>query len=148
MNKRDQYVVLPSKMVFGLSLRFRDLEVMFTNRKGKGVPTFREFEQTKKIDFLLKDVVKTLEEMQYNIKFPVEVVDFHNKDILGKADIDENKIYISWRAFDMGRRQIAEILIEEQEHINTHNSDETRAFQNRWINLFLSEKEERFGIFL
>lgn len=145
---RAKYLVLPKKMCDGLCDRFPEIEYAIGNRKNKELQPFKTVEHTPKTEYLLKDTIKILEEMKYVLKYPVSIVTFLDKTVLGQADIKEQRILLCTRAFDMGRRRIAEILIEENEHLITELGDETRSFQNHWIRLFISEKEERFGIFL
>ena len=61
---------------------------------------------------------------------------------------EKNNIYLSEKLFDMGRREIASTIIEENEHLITGFEDETRKFQNHFINKYLAEMEERQGCFL
>ena len=48
----------------------------------------------------------------------------------------------------MGKKEIAMTIIEENEHLKTGLKDETRDFQNHFINMFLSQMEERIAHFL
>jgi hypothetical protein len=106
-----------------------------------------KIELTPRHEFLLKDCSKFFSECQYSVDYPIEVVDFVNKsETLGLAK--DNTIYISNKLFNMGKREIAVTIMEENEHLKTQFKDCSRAFQQHWINLFISEKEERFGYFL
>ncbi len=104
-------------------------------------------ELTSRHSFLLKECDKFFEECQYSVQYPIEVVEFVNKpEQLGLAK--DNTIYVSNKLFNMGKRELAVTIMEENEHLRTGYKDCTRAFQQHWINLFISEKEERFGYFL
>lgn len=101
---------------------------------------------TAKMEFLLKDCQRFFDETKYSVDYPIEVVSFEKPDQLGAAE--ENTIYISEKLFDMGKREIAVCIIEENEHLKTGYKDCSRTFQQHFINKFISEKEERFGFFL
>lgn len=107
-----------------------------------------EVEKTAKMDFLLKEVIKSLNEMGYEVHYDITVVDFEDDAKLGQADVKEKKIYIAKKTFDMGRREIALTLIEENEHIKSGKGDETRAFQNHLISQWLTSMENQNGLFL
>jgi hypothetical protein len=104
-------------------------------------------EMTPRHSFLLKECDKFFDECKYSIDYPIEVVNFVNKpEQLGLAK--DKTIYISDKLFNKGKREIAVTIIEENEHLKTGYKDCTRAFQQHFIDLFISEKEERFGYFL
>jgi len=114
---------------------------------GGEVCVMNKVDQTSRHKFLLAECDKFFNECQYKIDYPIEVVDFVNKsEQLGLAK--DGTIYISNKLFNMGKREIAVTIMEENEHLKTNFKDCTRAFQQHWINLFISEKEERFGYFL
>ncbi len=71
---------------------------------------------------------------------------FNDYDKLRLAE--NGTIYVSDKVFDMGKREIAITIIEENEHLKTGYSDETRAFQQYFINKYISEMEERVAFFL
>jgi len=103
---------------------------------------------TPKMNYLLKDVVKSLNEMQYQIPYNMTIVQFDDNDTLGRADIKTKEIYLSDKLFDMGRREIAMCIMEEVEHIISGKSDETRAFQNHLFSSWLKTMENNTGLFL
>jgi hypothetical protein len=114
---------------------------------GGEVCVMNKVDQTSRHKFLLAECDKFFNECQYKIDYLIEVVDFVNKpEQLGLAK--DGTIYISNKLFNMGKREIAVTIMEENEHLKTNFKDCTRAFQQHWINLFISEKEERFGYFL
>ena len=48
----------------------------------------------------------------------------------------------------MGKRKLAAVIIEENEHNSTGWGDETREFQSHFIDLYLSSLEDKVGIYL
>lgn len=114
---------------------------------GGEVCVMNKVEQTPRHTFLLSECDKFFTECQYSVDYPIEIVDFVNKsEQLGLAK--DNTIYVSNKLFNMGKRELAVTIMEENEHLKTGYKDCTRSFQQHWINLFISEKEERFGYFL
>lgn len=107
-----------------------------------------EIELTPKMSFLLKEVIKSLNDMNYEINYDVKVASFDDESVLGKADIKGKVIYISEQTFDMGRRELALTLMEENEHIKSQKHDETRAFQTHIFSQWLKSMEENNGLFL
>lgn len=113
-----------------------------------GEDYFSEVETVPKMEYLLKEVLTSLKQMGYEIYYPIFPVEFENENQLGAADVKEKKIYISRRAFDMGRREIAMTLMEENEHIYSQKGDETRAFQTHIFSQWLKTMENSNGLFL
>lgn len=107
-----------------------------------------DIDPTPKMNFLLKDTIHNLKEMKYEIPYDISIVMFDDNDTLGKADIEKKHIYLSDRLFDMGKREIALVLMEETEHIYSQQEDETRAFQNHIFSQWLKTMEESNGLFL
>jgi len=96
---------------------------------------------TPKMAQLLKDVMKTLQQIGYESSYEMQIVEFDSKDILGKADTELQLIYLSHHIFDLGKKEIAMTIMEETEHINSGYSDETRAFQNHLFHSWLTTME-------
>lgn len=61
---------------------------------------------------------------------------FGNKNILAQINTDTKQIYLSERLMDQPLFNICTMLIEENEHFRTGMSDQTRAFQQHFINLY------------
>jgi hypothetical protein len=61
---------------------------------------------------------------------------FEDKTTLAKVDIKSRKVYISKAFLQKPLFTIVAMLIEENEHFNTGLSDETRAFQQHFIDLY------------
>lgn len=113
-----------------------------------GNSSFNEVKKTAKQDFLLKQVLQSLSEMKYTVFYDIDIVDFNDNEVLGHADVETKTIYLSEKVFDMGRREIAMTLMEENEHIRSKKGDETRAFQTHIFSQWLKSMEEANGLFL
>jgi hypothetical protein len=144
----SEYLILPDNMVRGLSERFGDSVRVIGNydafKNGKG---FKEIKQlTQRQQLMLNDANAFLKAAEYEIKYPIKVVDFEKKNRLGLAL--KETIYISTKAFEMGRHEVVAVLIEEQEHLVTNFADETREFQNHFIKKFINLLEEKTNNYL
>lgn len=141
---RPCYIV-SIEMAQQIKRSFSDVKIYGMDDSGDTVG-FKKVEATSKQEFLLKECLKFCEDTQYNVDYPIEIVEFEEMATLGRAF--QGKILLASRLFEEGRKEIVRTLIEENEHLKTGLKDCTRAFQNHLFNLFLTEKEERFGFFL
>jgi hypothetical protein len=126
--------------------QFPEITIFGITDLGENKVPRKEVTLDKKKEFLLKECDRFFEECQYNVEYPVKVVRFQDAEVLGLAD--NGTIYVSEKCFENGKKQLVSVIIEENEHLKTGYKDNSRAFQNHWINLYISEKEERFGFFL
>ncbi len=116
--------------------------------KTVGDVSFSDVDRTPKMDFLLKDTIKSLTEMKYPVNYDISIVQFDEDTILGHADITGKHIFLAHKLFDLGRREIALTIMEESEHIKSGAHDETRAFQNHLISQWLKTMEDTNALFL
>lgn len=107
-----------------------------------------DVEMTPKMNFLLKEVLASLKEMNYQVNYEIKAVDFDDDRIMGKADMEKKEILIAQKTFDMGRREIAMTIMEENEHLISGKEDETRAFQTHIFSQWLKTMEDTNGLFL
>ena len=126
---------LPEVIITGIGRTLGELEMI-------------DVETTPKMNYLLKDVLKSLNEMKYNVFSLISIVEFDDSIILGSANIETKHIYLSKKLFDMGRRELALTIMEENEHIISGKKDETRAFQNHLFSSWLRTMEDFNGLFL
>lgn len=113
-----------------------------------GDNSMNEVDRTPKMDFLLKEVLAALESMNYHVHYDIRVVEFDDDNIMGQADLKGKEIFIAAKTFDMGRRELAMTLIEENEHIISQKGDETREFQTHIFSQWLKTMEDSNGLFL
>lgn len=113
-----------------------------------GDVSFDEIEPTSKMNFLVTEVKKALSEMNYHVNFDILIADIHDDTILGLADTKNKTIIIASRTFDMGRREIAMTMMEENEHLISGHGDESRAFQTHLFSQWLKSMENSNGLFL
>lgn len=143
--RKSPCYIIPNEMAKILKSSFPELHIYGYDPEDES-SVFKDVETTSKMEFLLKEADKFFEETKYEVKFPIEVVNFiNNASVLGRAK--NNTIYLSERLFTMGKRELISTIIEENEHLKTGFKDKTRELQTHLINLFISEKEERFAYF-
>jgi len=98
---------------------------------------------TEKERFVVEEAIRSLNATGYKIDFPIEFARFKTKGILGRAY--NGKIYLCTEAipnvFDA-----ATTIVEENEHLKTGFQDETREFQQHWINEYVRFRLASQGI--
>lgn len=146
-NSAKEVFYIPSLFARLLKKRLPNVEILGMGRS-VGDVGMTDIDRTPKMDYLLKDVLYSLSQMNYSIPFDIFVVQFESEDVLGQADLRERKIYLSDKVFDKGRREIALTLMEEAEHIKSQAHDESRQFQNHIFSSWLTSMENSSGLFL
>lgn len=145
---KSNYIILPNSLIEALKAQFGDsIKVIGDDavNKGKGDKKILT-ELSKREQYLLDEAVDFLKKADYKIEFPIKVARFVRPEILGLAE--NETIFISDKCFTMGKREIINTIIEENQHLKTGHADETRAMQTDLINLFIGEMEQRLGIYL
>jgi hypothetical protein len=145
---KGEYIVLPQSMIKSLKITFgADIKVIGENGVNDSKGDKKVIEALdKKQSFMIKEATTFLKEAGFDIKYPIKIVKFHNPNVLGQAD--DSVIYLSEKLFNMGKRKLAAVIIEENEHNSTGWGDETREFQSHFIDLYLSSLEDKVGIYL
>jgi hypothetical protein len=90
------------------------------------------------IDLKIKQGLVILEECGYTMHPHLEFKYgfFEDKAVLAKVAIDQKIIYVSKTMLQKPLFTVVSMLIEENEHFNTGMQDETRAFQQHFIDLY------------
>lgn len=145
-DKREAFY-LPRTLAYYIKKYQPDVTIV-----GLGKSTGKEYVTaaivTPKMNYLVKDVLKSLKEMGYDVPYPIEIVEFESDNILGQANTKDKIIFLSSKIFDTGRREIAHIIIHETEHINSGHEDETRRYEKHLIDKYLTYMENALGLFL
>ena len=89
---------------------------------------------------ILKGVLDFFKECRFEINYPIDIVDFNNKDIHG--GVTKDTICIGVNAFDKGSVWVANVIIEEYVHLKYDAPDESRRFQDEVIGMFLTYMQE------
>jgi len=145
---KDKCIILPNNLIEALKLQFGDkVKVIGDDATNDGKADKKVInELNKREQYLLDEAVKFLNEVGYEIKYPIKVCKFFRTETLGQA-LDET-IFLSDKLFTMGKREIINTIIEENQHLKTGFKDETRAMQTDLINLAISFMEEKLGRYL
>ena len=103
-------------------------------------------ELNKREKYLLDESLKFLSDVGYEVKYPIKICKFVKTETLGQAE--NETIFLSDKVLTMGKREIINTIIEENQHLKTGFQDETRAFQTDLINLAITFMEEKLGKYL
>lgn len=127
-------VLVPKKVYEALTNQFEGIGALRVSSK------INEFYETysSESDEKIKQALVILEEAEYNfspeLKFIFGV--FGDKATRASVNLDTKEVYVSENIAQLSLFTIAAILIEENEHFKTGLSDETRAFQQHFIDLY------------
>lgn len=146
VSKKEVFLI-PSNFARDLKKKIPDVRITGMGNV-IGDSYFSEVDKTAKMDYLLKEVIASLKQMNYEIPFDIAIAEFNDDNVLGQADVKAKKIFIAKQIFDMGRREIAMTLMEETEHIKSGKGDESRAFQTHIFSQWLKMIEDANGLFL
>jgi len=144
---KKECFLIPSHFLRAMKKQLPEVSILGMGR-AIGDNFFSEIDKTPKMEFLLKEVLQSLKQMNYEVPYDIHAAEFEDDAILGQADTQTKKIYIAAQTFDMGRREIAMTLMEETEHIASGKGDETRAFQTHIFSQWLKSMENSNGLFL
>ncbi len=145
---KDKCIVLPNNLIEALKLQFGDaVKVIGDDAVGDGKADKKLIEELgKREQYLLDEALKFLKDAGYKVEYPIKVCKFVKESLLGQAV--DGTIFLSDKNFTMGKREIINTIIEENQHLKTGFKDETRAMQTDLINLAISFMEEKNGIYL
>ena len=126
---------LPTTVYDHLFKQYGEKYSALRNASTSGV-RFKKHEPDKMGKFVLQEVLDHLAEVGFEVNHEVEVVEFKDNDVHGLAR--DSKIYVSQKAIEKGKHYLARVVMEEQMHLESGCSDETREFQNHIIEKFLN----------
>ena len=134
-------IVVPENLYKGLTRKFEGIGAL---RVSKEVNDFYEIYNEALHDRIIK-AQKLLEEAGYYIEPELSYVFgiFGDERVMAKVSLDDKKIYMSEKHLDSDLFSICTTLIEENEHYKTGLSDETREFQQHFINLYTNQLIEK-----
>ena len=127
-------LIVPKNLYKKLTKSFEGIGVL---RVANKVNEFYEIYDAA-LELLIKQALVILEECKYDfspeLKFVYGV--FGDKNIFAQVSLDKKEVLISENIKDKSLFQVVSTLIEENEHFKTGLSDETRAFQQHFIDLY------------
>lgn len=130
----DNCVVLPKKLYEGLNHHIQDISVL---RLADKVNEFYEIYDAE-LELRLKQCIVILEEASYFIHPELKFIfgEFGQGTTLARINLNRKEIMISQKLKDKSLFDFCSMLIEENEHFRTGMSDETREFQQHFIDLY------------
>lgn len=131
----DHTVVLPKKLYEGLNHHIKDISAL---RLANKVNEFYEI-YDQELDLKIKQCITILEQANYFIHPEVKFIfgEFGKGITRAQVNLDTKEILISQKLKDVSLFDTCAILVEENEHLRTEMSDETREFQQHFINLYV-----------
>lgn len=138
---RDGYLILPRTLIDSLKDYFGNkVEVEGSSDKvNKGT----KIEATEKQRWYINFAKDFLKKGGIDISDPIEVYNFKDEKILGKAENGE--IQLSPKLFGMGKKKIVMTVLEELSHLQSGADDKTRSFQDYLFNQLVGLLEEKVG---
>lgn len=90
------------------------------------------------LELKLKQVITILEEANYFIHPELKFIfgEFGCKNTNARVNLDTKEVFISQKCKDFSLFRFIAILVEENEHFQTGMNDETREFQQHFIDLY------------
>lgn len=130
----DHTVVLPKKLYEGLNHHIKDISAL---RLADKINEFYEIIDND-LELKLKQCITILEEADYWIHPEAKFIfgEFGKGTTLARVNFDTKEIMISQKLKDKSLFDFCTMLIEENEHLRTGMNDETREFQQHFINLY------------
>lgn len=137
---------MPGKRILGM-MKSISSDTEFTEVADNEVP--------KRLQYIVESVLKDLKDnLKYYVGYPVkffsspwEESGSKRKIVLGYADMKNKIIYLNIHLTQYGKKDIALTIMEENEHLNSKASDETRDLQDYLFRMILSLMEEHNGFF-
>lgn len=127
-------VIVPEIVYKALTKQFDGIGALrVASTVGEFYESFNEKTESK-----IKQALVIIESCDYIIHPELKFVYgfFEDKRVQARIDMDQKIIYISNALLAQPLFTIVAMLVEENEHFNTGHSDETRAFQQHFINLY------------
>lgn len=128
-------IVLPKTLYEGLNHHIEDISAL---RLASKVNEFYEIYDSE-LEQKLKECIVILEESDYFIHPEAKFIfgEFGQGTTLARVNFDTKEIFISQKLKDKAMFDFCTMLVEENEHLRTNMSDETREFQQHFIDLYV-----------
>lgn len=139
-------IIVPEKVYKFLTKQFDGIGALRTADK---LNEFYEIHD-EALDLMIKSALAVLETCEYFISPELKFIYgiFGNKTILAQIHMDEKTIYVSESMRNKSQFEVIAMIIEENEHFNTHFQDCSRNFQQFWINLYTTQLLKAHSILL
>ena len=130
----DHTITLPKKLYEGLNHHIKDISAL---RLASKINEFYEI-YDQNLELKLKQCITILEQADYFIHPEVKFLfgEFGQGTCLARIDLDKKEILLSQKLKDKSLFDFCSTLVEENEHLRTGMNDETREFQQHFIDLY------------
>lgn len=131
---KSDYIVVPEKVYKFLTKKFDGIGAL---RTVSGLHEFFEVHNPN-LELKIKSGLAILESCGYFIHPELRFIFgvFGDKKVIAQINIDEKVIMVSESLVNRPMFDVLTMIIEENEHFNTGYEDETRAFQQHFIDLY------------
>lgn len=127
-------LILPKMLYDGLCSTF---ETMSALRAGNKLAEFFEIHNSD-LELKIKSALAMLEECHYFIHPELKFIfgTFGDTKIMAQINFDQKEIWVSEKMIDKPLFNVCAMIIEENEHFRTGLQDESRGFQQHFIDLY------------
>ena len=128
-------IVIPKNLYEGLNHQIKDISAL---RLADNVNEFYEIHDAE-LKLKLKQCIVILEEVDYWMHPELKYIfgEFGKGETLAKVNLDKKEVMISQKLKDKSLFDFCTMLVEENEHLRTGMEDETREFQQHFIDLYV-----------
>lgn len=140
----EDCLVLPQAFISHIKNSFGDRVRIAGSGKMQG--DFIILEPTEKHSCLIKEVQEFFEEAGMPIEFSIKIADLRDNSMLGT--VEDGDILLSPSLFELGKKRIAAVVLEEASHIETKLKDESRGLQDYLFMKIITLLENKQGCFL
>lgn len=136
----ENRIILPKSLLVPLYRQFNELDVLGLSEKSEEASYVVEDEPSEILTDKVIDAISILNKTRYKSRLKdinIIYANFIESNVLGQAE--NGKIILSTKLENDDVAYIAKIIIEENEHLKTGFSDETRDFQNHLFKLYFDE---------
>jgi len=136
----ENRIVLPKALLIPLFRQFEDLDVLGLSEKNNEANYVIDEDPSQILTDKVIDAISVLSGTRYKSRLKdinIVYANFIDSDVLGQAD--NGKIVLSTKLENDDIAYISKIIIEENEHLKSGCSDESRSFQNHLFKLYFDE---------
>lgn len=159
MKDFEKYVQIPYKICKIINEAMpskRILGMMKTIAGDTDISELADDDIPKRLKFMVETTIKDMkEQFKYHIAYPVKFFSSpwsgtgNSRSLKqGYADMESKTIYINIEMVAFGKKDIALTLLEENEHLISKASDETRGLQDHLFRMIITMMEDNSGFFL
>ena len=139
-SERAKTLFLPSKLYHTLVTAIKGIKEPTSLKKSNGGVFFNLIDDESSLFERLMPVMDFFAVVKFKIPYKIKFVTFTDSSVLGMAD--DETIYLSPHNLDKGVHFTVNTIIEEYIHLKSGASDETRAFQDASIDMFITYMKE------